>query len=105
MGETHVLRADVGNHVAIARRHGDTLYLGAMSDEEARTLEVSLSFLDDGQLYRLTSWGDGSNAHRHAEHFQTRTRTVQARETLPIEIAPGGGYAGAIQTTETGANP
>ena len=100
--ETRVLRADIGNHVAVARRHEDTWYLGAMSDEEQRTLDVSLSFLESGQTYRLTSWADGPNAERHAEDFEKKTRTVQGGDLLSIEMAPGGGYAARIQVKEGG---
>jgi len=100
--ETRVLRADVGNDVVVARRHGNTWYLGAMSDEQVRTVEVTLSFLEEGTSYRLTSWSDGPNAHRHAEDFQKRTRSVSAGEALTIEMAPGGGYAARFRVERPG---
>jgi alpha-glucosidase len=98
--ETHALRAAIGDHVAVARRHDATWYLGAMSDEQARTLEVDLSFLDAGQAYEMTTWADGPNAHRFAEDLQTSTRTVTAGETITIEMAPGGGFAARLQAAE-----
>lgn len=95
--ETHALRAEIGNYVAVARRHGETWYLGAMSDGESRTVDVELSFLEEGRTYRLTAWSDGPNADRYAEDFQKHTRTVSAGETLTLEMAPGGGYAARIR--------
>lgn len=101
--ETHALRAQIGDYVAMARRHGSTWYLGAMGDEDARTLEVGLSFLEDGRSYRMTSWADGPNADRYAEDVQKRTRTVSAGDTVRLEMAPGGGFAARIeQAGETG---
>ena len=95
--ETHALRAEIGNHVAVARRHDSTWYLGAMSDEEPRTMEVELSFLEDGQTYEMTTWADGPNADRFAEDLQTSTRTVSAGATVSLEMVRGGGFAARIQ--------
>lgn len=98
--ETRALDARIGDYVAVARRRGDAWYLGAMSDESARTLDVDLSFLEPGRTYRLTSWEDGPNADRYAEDYQSRSRTVSAGETLTIEMAPGGGFAGRFEVVE-----
>lgn len=100
--ETHALRAKIGDYVAVARRHGQEWYLGAMSDAEGRTLEVELSFLEEGRTYRLTAWRDGPNAGRYAEDFQKRGRFVSAGDTLTLEMAPGGGFAGRIRAVDTG---
>ncbi len=95
--ETHALQAAVGEYVVMARRHGSTWYLGAMSNEQSRTVEVDLSFLDEGQSYQMTTWADGPNADRYAEDLQTDTRDVSAGETITIEMAPGGGFAARIE--------
>lgn len=95
--ETHALSATVGEHLAVARRHNDEWYLGAMSNEEARTVEVTLSFLDDGQTYTMTTWKDGPNAARYAEDLQTNTQEVTAGDTVTIEMAPSGGFAARLQ--------
>ena len=95
--ETRPLQAKIGDYVAVARRHGDTWYLGAMSDGEARTLEVDLSFLEEGPGYQMTAWADGPNAARYAEDYQVQTHTVAAGESLTIEMAPGGGFAARIE--------
>jgi len=97
--ETHALQAAIGDHVVVARRHDATWYLGAMSDEEARTVEVELSFLDEGTSYEMTTWADGPNADRFAEDLQTHTRTVTGGETITVEMAPAGGFAARVQPT------
>ena len=95
--ETHALRAQIGDYAVVARRHDATWYLGAMSDEEARTLTVDLSFLEADQSYEMTTWADGPNAHRFAEDLRRGTRTVSGGETITVEMAPGGGFAARIR--------
>ncbi|MDC0769593.1 glycoside hydrolase family 97 C-terminal domain-containing protein [Streptomyces sp. HD] len=49
--ESRTLAGSIGEYVVVARRSGDTWYLGAMTNETSRTLSVPLSFLaapDDG---------------------------------------------------------
>jgi len=96
--ETRALQAAIGDHVVVARRHDATWYLGAMSDEKARTVDVDLSFLDEGQTYEMKTWADGPNADRFAEDLETTTRTVTGGETITVEMAPGGGLAARIQS-------
>jgi alpha-glucosidase len=45
--QTRVLDARIGDHVVVARqeRGGEDWFIGAITDEEARTIEVPLSFL------------------------------------------------------------
>ncbi|MEF8940410.1 MAG: glycoside hydrolase family 97 protein, partial [Salinivenus sp.] len=98
--ETHALQAAIGDHVVVARRHDATWYLGAMSDETARTVTVDFSFLEEGRTYEMTTWADGPNADRFAEDLQTDTQEVTAGETVTIEMAPGGGFAARLEAAE-----
>jgi alpha-glucosidase len=58
---------------------------------------VTLSFLDEGQTYTMTTWEDGPNADRYAEDLQMSTQEVTAGDTVMIEMAPGGGFAARLQ--------
>ena len=93
--ETVALAGRVGNYAAIARRKGDTWYVGAMTDWEARELEIDLrAFLPAGR-YEVEVFRDGPNADRAARDYvrQTQTVTVAAeRHILPVRMAPGGGW-------------
>lgn len=93
--ETRVLKAAVGDYVVVARRSGDKWYIGAMTDSTGRNIEVPLSFLGEGQ-YKIKSWSDGINVATHAEDFQVKQSTVNAKSTLRIPMASGGGYAAVI---------
>ena len=93
--ETVALAGRVGDYAAIARRKGDTWYVGAMTDWEARELEIDLrAFLPAGR-YEVEVFRDGPNADRAARDYvrQTQTVTVAAeRHILPVRMAPGGGW-------------
>ena len=93
--ETVALAGRVGDYAAIARRKGDTWYVGAMTDWEARELEIDLrAFLPAGR-YEMEVFRDGPNADRAARDYvrQTQTVTVAAeRHILPVRMAPGGGW-------------
>jgi alpha-glucosidase len=96
--ETRVVGGEVGEYVSIARkdRHSDDWYVGAVTDGQARTLPVSLSFLDPGKTYVAEIYRDGEQADYRNEHrfdLVTETRTVNSRDTLQLRLAPGGGQA------------
>lgn len=93
--ETRVLAADVGNYILVARRSGKTWYLGAMTDWDARELEVDFSFLDKGN-YKIEYLEDGINADQHAEDYALRKGKVNNKSKMKIRLAGGGGWAAII---------
>ncbi|WP_222595383.1 glycoside hydrolase family 97 catalytic domain-containing protein [Halorubrum salinarum] len=46
--ETRVVGSAIGDYLAIARRHGDEWYVGAMTDADGRAVDVPLDFLAPG---------------------------------------------------------
>ncbi len=93
--ETRVLDAKVGDYILMARRKGETWYVGAMTDWSPRSLELDLSFLPAGN-FTIQVWKDGVNADRHAADFQQEKQNVSASSIMKIEMASGGGWAAII---------
>jgi alpha-glucosidase len=93
--ETRPLQGAIGDYLVMARRNGDTWYVAAMTDWTARKLEVPLSFLTPGD-YSATIVADGKNADRYAADYKMETRKLGSRDSLIIELAPGGGYVARI---------
>lgn len=91
--ESRTLAGSIGEYVAVARRSGDTWYLGAMTDETSRVLAIPLSFLGGG-TYTATVYADGTPG---AAPYQTpvvvSTQSVTAENTLSVAMAPAGGQA------------
>ena len=100
--ETHTLAGEVGDFAVIARkdRNSGDWYVGAVTDESARTQKVKLDFLDAGQDYTATIFKDGPGADyrtegRHSIAYETRK--MRKGEVLEIPMAPGGGYVATIK--------
>ncbi|MCC8407545.1 glycoside hydrolase family 97 protein [Mucilaginibacter sp. UR6-1] len=93
--ETVPLLGKVGEHVAIARRNGDTWYVGAMTNWDARDLEIDLSFLPKG-TYEAEIFKDGVNADRDAADYVRELVKVSAGEKLKVHLSSGGGWAARI---------
>jgi alpha-glucosidase len=95
--DTKVLNGEVGDFVTIARkdRHSDNWYLGSVSDEEPRTLEVKLDFLDADRTYTAQIYRDGDDANwRTQPHsIAIESRALRRGETLAVKLAAGGGQA------------
>lgn len=91
--ESKTLSGAIGEHIAMARQAADGAWLvGAATNEEARTLDLSLAFLGAG-TYEATIVQDGDDAHYQTkrESLKTEKRQVQAADTLQVKLAPGGG--------------
>jgi alpha-glucosidase len=93
--ETHAIAGEVGDYLVVARRSGDVWYLAAMTDWTARTLDVSLAFLDAGS-YAATIVSDGMNADRYAADYRIDTLEAGQGSTLKLRLVPGGGYVARL---------
>ena len=82
----------VGEYVLMARRRGDTWYVGGLTDWNSRTVSVDLSFLAPGR-YEMTLFADGVNADAVARDFSRTTAVVEAGSSRTVRMAQGGGFA------------
>jgi alpha-glucosidase len=91
------LQAAIGDYVVVARqqRGAADWYLGAITDENARSLSVPLTFLAKGRRYEAQIYRDGPGAdYRTAPTELTiQRRTVTSQDALDIDMAPAGGMA------------
>jgi alpha-glucosidase len=93
--ETRVLDARVADYVLLARRSGKEWYVGAMTDWSPRELLVDFSFLPQGE-HEINIYRDGTNAHRFGSDYKKETRTITSKDTIKIQLAPGGGWVARI---------
>jgi alpha-glucosidase len=89
--ETVVLEAKIGDYVVVARKSGDSWYLGAMTDWSPREFELKLDFLEPGRLWTADLWLDGTNVSRFASDFSRKTIKIASGEPLKLSLGPGGG--------------
>jgi alpha-glucosidase len=69
--------------------------VGAVTDENARRLEVPLDFLDAGRRYEAQIYrdGDGADWKTNPHAFVVEKKRVKRGDTLSLWLAPGGGQA------------
>jgi len=98
--DTKILEAEPGDYITIARKEKGAAnwYLGAITDENARTMSVPLSFLDKGRKYKAVIYKDGPGADWKGkpEAYAIETITVGSGDRLTVKLAPGGGAAVSI---------
>ena len=94
---TRVLEGRIGDYVAVARRerNGQSWFVGAISDESARTLDIPLTFLTPGRRYLAEIYADGPGAHwlTNPLPVSISRRAVTSLTRLRMALAPGGGQA------------
>ena len=101
--ETVALDGKLGEYAVIARRKGNTWYIGAITNWEKRTVEIDLKQLginvngeevprifdarnDSGAIV----YSDGINANRNAEDYEIKNIEIKDNK-IKIEMASGGG--------------
>jgi alpha-glucosidase len=94
---TRVIDGRIGDYVVVARRErgAPNWFIGAITDEEARTFDVSLSFLPRGRSYVAEIYADGPDANwvDNPLPVAISRRTVTSASRLRLALAPGGGQA------------
>ena len=100
--DTRVLDAALGKHISIARRSGDTWFVGTVNDQEERTLKLPLDFLEEGKTYQATLYQDAPDSHgvKNPEAYEIKTMTVKAGDVIEAKMAVGGGHAMILKPAE-----
>ncbi len=95
--ETKVLHSQIGDFLTVVRkdRNSEDWYLGSITDEQGRTLEAQLSFLDANKKYVAEIYADGADADwkENPQSIEITKKIVDQGTTLKIKLAPGGGCA------------
>lgn len=90
--ETRVLDGAPGRNATIARRSGAEWYIGAITNNEARTVRLKLDFLPAGQRYEAIIYADDATAPTRTK-VGIRKQIVDARTVLSLAMPASGGQA------------
>jgi len=100
--DTRILEAEPGDFIAIARKAKgkEEWYIGAITDENSRTANASLDFLDAEKNYTATLYLDGEKAHwkDNPMEYQIQKFIVSSKTLLKLKLAAGGGAAVSIKS-------
>lgn len=95
--DSKALVGEVGEYVVFARQDkaNDDWFLGALTDENARSVEVKLDFLTPAKRYEAQIYRDGDNADwvKNPYELAIEKRQVTATDSLNLKMATSGGVA------------
>lgn len=99
--DSKYLEAEPGDYITVARKAKgkNDWFVGAITDENSRTANINLSFLDNDKKYTATIYADADNAHweKNPIAYKIYTKQVSAKDILKIKLAEGGGCAVSIK--------
>jgi hypothetical protein len=95
--QSKVLNGEIGDFVTIARQERDSQnwFIGSITDENARDMNIKLDFLPEGKKYKAIIYKDGKNAHwdKNPTEFVIENKVVDSNSELKFHLAEGGGAA------------
>lgn len=95
--ESRYLLAEPGDYIVVARKAKENgqWFMGGVTDENRRTLEVKLDFLDPGKKYEATIYADAKDAdyETNPQAYRIEKRKVTSKSSLRMDMARGGGFA------------
>jgi len=95
-----VINGEIADFITIARKAkaASDWFMGCITDEHSRRMDISLNFLDKGVTYRAVVYADGEGAHwqTNPNKLKIYSQTVTHQDKLILNLAPGGGAAVAF---------
>ena len=95
--DSKTLDGAIGEYITMARRKDNVWYVGCLTNNDARKLNVSLDFLEEGKKYELTMFTDGGEKVKTRTHVAIDTKKVTAKTNLKLSLLPRGGVAMIIK--------
>tara|TARA_B100000686_G_scaffold111291_1_gene118588 strand:+ start:42484 stop:44850 length:2367 start_codon:yes stop_codon:yes gene_type:complete len=93
---TVYINGEIGNYVTIARKEKNTKdwYIGGITNENERIMNLNLSFLDDG-VYRATIYADTENSDWKSNpgDYNISLTRLTKNDSHKMKLAKGGGQA------------
>ncbi len=91
--DTRFIDGYPGDYIVLARKKGDVWYIGCMTDESPREVEISLDFLDSGKTYTALILKDGEDVSDDPQSVAVESREVTGSDTVTAKLAGSGGQA------------
>ena len=99
--QSKYLLAEPGDYVVVARqgKKNGQWFCGGVTDDQKRTLEVPMNFLDPGKTYEATIYADADNADykENPQAYKIWKQDVTSNDVLSMTMARGGGFAISFQ--------
>ena len=91
------LNGKIGDYITVVRKdkNSDDWFLGSITDENKRTFEIELQFLDTDKTYIAEIYADTalSDWKTNPQEIKIFKKEVNSKTILKLNLAPGGGQA------------
>lgn len=94
--ETKALEATLGEVLVVAKRKHNKWFIGGMTNNNERDVELNFDFLEPDKVYTMTCFEDGINAGRQAMDYRQKTIQVKKGDKLNIKMVRNGGFAAVL---------
>lgn len=91
--DTKIINGEIGEYISVARRKGKTWFVGGVTNNEARTLSIPLSFLNKNKKYRVSLYTDGGEKVKTRTHVAINQKMVTSKSVLKFQLVSRGGCA------------
>ena len=98
--ETKVLNGEIGEFITVARRSGDEWFIGAITNNESRTIHIPCSFLKKGVTYDATFYYDNEESNSRTK-VGIDTLIIDNSKIMHFDLLGRGGVAIHIKERET----
>lgn len=98
--DTKYLSGYPGEFIAMARRNGDTWFVGVMNNSKRKTIEIKLDFLTDG-VYEMDVWADTKKSDTQPMELQKKKQAVKKGDKVKLDLAVNGGFVSIITKKES----
>lgn len=95
--DSKVILGSIGEYASIARRKGNEWFIGTITNEAERTLEISLSFLPEGQTFTASIYEDDCSQDASGKKVNIRQLEVSSGTVIQSVMRSRGGQAVHIQ--------
>jgi alpha-glucosidase len=90
---TCVLVGEIGTAVAVARKSGESWFIGGITNNSGRNMAFPLSFLEKGKEYLASVYTDGGGSVASRTHVSIQRIPVTSASLISRELLPSGGIA------------
>ncbi|MCD8178699.1 MAG: glycoside hydrolase family 97 C-terminal domain-containing protein [Tannerellaceae bacterium] len=82
----------IGEYIVTARRSADEWFIGAITNTEARRIEIPTGFLEKGKKYTLHMYEEDEKIKTHTK-VKVSKKQIKGGNTLKFDLQASGGVA------------
>lgn len=90
--DSRVLNGEIGEYITVARKSGDEWFVGAITNNESRTVEIPTGFLEKGRKYIVKIYEDDDKVESLTK-VGIRQVEIIGGKTFSFELKARGGVA------------